>query len=222
MRRHRLPKPSRQQGGAAGSSEAASSGTAVSEAFSQWAAGYAEHLSNQEAVSSTPHMAAVSGDLAEEALDAAFQEVRRKRLELALADPVDVRDFSYIVRGGKWTAKKKKKAYDVIRGQAKGKEVKAWCKAEGLKKSASFDIAAYGEVEASKLATEWMRRMQWRYDCSIDCITGPEAAYTEDPRFIAWADSLPKKSRCHARIDEFRSVTSVVDDYESSDDSSDD
>ena len=150
MRPNRLPIPKREQAESSGAS--ASGGAAVENKFSEWAAGYAENLESQQAVSSTPHMTVVSGDFTEHEMELAFQELRRKRLELASADPVEIRDFSYRVRGGAWTAKKKKKAYDV--GQAKSADVKKWCNAEGLPKSASFDIALYGEAEAGKLATE--------------------------------------------------------------------
>ena len=173
----------------------------VGDAFKDWAKGLSQ------AVEGADHHLAVDKDKKDDSADIedcvfekALQEFYDKRRDVALEHSVDVAHLCTILRGGAWTAAKKKKAYDVIRGQCRGNDVSDWCKLHGFNKSSSYDVTTYTETNAARMASEWCRRMEWLYSGGAMPSNDPDAVYPEHKDFTDWVSALPRNSPCHERI----------------------
>ena len=95
----------------------------------------------------------------EEEWEAVQRELEERRAEWAEAHAAEGEHFAVILRGGKWTARHRGRAFDVIAGEARTALAATWCGLYQLQKSVRFSIALYGEEAATHLATEWVRRM---------------------------------------------------------------
>lgn len=122
--------------------------------------------------------------LDDEAVEAAFISLEKKRAEWEAGLSVSQPDFVDKIRGGAWTKANKGRDADCVEGQAKGQRAKAWCAREGLTKSASFAFRLYSEKTAGILVREWCRRMQFWYDLSKladGSVAGQEGIRREPP-----------------------------------------
>ena len=101
--------------------------------------------------------------LDDEEIDAAFEALRRKRLEWADFGGVADGDFVTTILGGGWTAANRGVAFDSVKAYARAKDVKTWCRRYGLQDAATYAFREYGDELASVLSLAWCHRMQWYY-----------------------------------------------------------
>lgn len=90
--------------------------------------------------------------------ESAIHELYEKRLELSLGE-ADVHEFTWQLRGGKWTMANKGVAYDAVMASAEKGVAERMCLNYQMTKSASFSTTAYGDDVSVKLAKFWCRKL---------------------------------------------------------------
>ena len=114
-----------------------------------------------------------------------------KRHELSSAADRDTPDFSWELRGGKWTLERKGVVYDCVAAKARAQDVADWCVAWSLPQSSSWSTLLYGEGPSVQLATAWCSRMQHYYDVHVERGFSRDFVFNEE-HSLSWPcpDSL--------------------------------
>jgi len=116
-------------------------------------------------------------------------------------------EFTTFLKGGKWCAEQKGKAFDIAVGQAKRGMPLSWCKSHKMNSLASFSLSKYGEGPASTLAVEWCRRMQHFFDLWLNSpgedyhfSASDMDSYVPTEAFIKLTDTIPHSHPAWARV----------------------
>jgi hypothetical protein len=103
--------------------------------------------------------------LDDELIEEAFAMLEAKRAELASTDDIEITDFTTGLLGGTWTMAHSGKAFDAYQSKIRGgSDAIEWCNQYNCTKSARFDISLYGDAQASLMAREWARRLQYFFN----------------------------------------------------------
>ena len=96
-------------------------------------------------------------------IEGLFSALRAAREEAA-EESVEGNDFRVRVLGGTWAATHKGVAFDAYRGEPAGEQALQFLEAQGLPKSARFDVSLYTAPGAALLARTWCDKCQYWYD----------------------------------------------------------
>ena len=115
--------------------------------------------------SSTDSESEPEGPVADDAggFDAAVEHLLSRRAELAAAREEVEPNFTWTLRGGRWTAEHLGVPYDSFRAYALPAAPLAWCRLMNITATATFSIRLYSEDGARMLAEFWCHRMEWLY-----------------------------------------------------------
>lgn len=120
---------------------------------------------------------AADPDMDDDEVEAIYEELERRRRELA-ADHPSGEDFGTTLLGGRWTLRERGDSADVVQGRGRNALAKEFCARRGVPQTARFEIAQYTEANAAILARAWCHRMQYFYD--LEVVSGG-AAYSFAP-----------------------------------------
>ena len=94
---------------------------------------------------------------------ATMEELQKFREEWLAAEDCRYGDFQVSILGGYWTKLYKGVFADAFTGKARGDVAVAFCEARGMRKSARYEINAYGEEYAAIFARAWCSKMQFLF-----------------------------------------------------------
>lgn len=114
---------------------------------------------------------------------------------LAERRPVELTEFTTVVRGGGYTLDVAGVAGDCERAMAATKSAEAWCRRYALTQSFTCYYSTYSGDAASMLVLAWAHRMQWMF--GVGDPNGPSfvyadsdlAGYAETEEFASWAEA---------------------------------
>ena len=95
-------------------------------------------------------------------IEEAFRILEAERDRISVVDEVHVTDFCVAVQGGALSVKKHGRACDSFKGRVRfGSAASEWCDKYLGFQTAQYDAQMYGDQNASVLAREWCRRLQY-------------------------------------------------------------
>ena len=106
---------------------------------------------------------------------AAMEELYDKRALLEGDHGLPTGEFTWELRGGKWTLRHKGSAYDCYRAKARTAEARRFCALYGFNMSASYKLSQYDEDVCVVLVKAWVARMEHWY--SVWVSAGRDGTY---------------------------------------------
>ena len=156
--------------------------------------------------------------LKEEEVDDDFLSDALSKLELRRAEweeeaPRDTKSFEVFLRGGTWTAKHKKAAYDEFRAQPCTADARDFCRRYGLRQSFSASVTRYGEDLASKLCVAWTHKVSYFFelymgqdDFNYDFSKEEYDGYVESLEYLESVCGLDVNQAAFLRVMEIRNI----------------
>lgn len=119
-----------------------------------------------------------------DSVDETFKDLAENRLWWAVEDSNVSLYFYKLVRGGRWTKKKKGVAFDCVAGFARAGLARYWARQYGLPRMASYSVhpkTGHTEANAHVFAEEWCRKMHYFMEIYLDS-KQKMYTYTEEDR----------------------------------------
>jgi hypothetical protein len=136
--------------------------------------------------------------VSDSAVEAAFEEVRRRREGWA-ADVVQPVDFRHTILGGAWARVESGAPHEWFMGKAATDRAKSWCLKYNTPQSAKFSISVYGNEGCSMMVQAWAHKMQHFLDIAYadgsahyKYTRSDISQYVEPTEFTEFVSGLPE------------------------------
>jgi len=124
------------------------------------------------------------------------------RAAMGEREDAGVVDFSWWIRGGPSTMRRKGVAFDCYAAAAWNTDSKKWCVRYGMKRSVSFSIKLYGEEWCLRLCELWIARLKFFYDIYLSHGASDKFRYAKADlhRFVENPDIVVHAADCAAPV----------------------